>query len=32
VLRTVEQDRVSDLSRPVSLAMTILAIVLEFFG
>jgi Pectinacetylesterase len=32
VLRTVEQDQVSDLSRPVSLAMTILAIVLEFFG
>jgi Pectinacetylesterase len=32
VLRTVEQDQVSDLSRPVSLAMTILAIVLEFFS
>ncbi len=32
VLRTVEQDQVSDLSRPVSLAMTILAIVLEFFA
>ncbi len=32
VLRNVEQDQVSDLSRPVSVAMTILAIVLDFFG
>lgn len=31
-LRTVEADQVSDLSRPMSLAMTILAIVLDFFG
>ena len=31
-MRNVEQDQVTDLSQPLSLAMEILAIVLEFFG
>ncbi len=32
VMRAVEQDQVTDLTRPLSLAMTILAIVLDLFG
>lgn len=31
-MRNVEQDQVTDLSQPLSLAMEILAIVLDFFG
>jgi hypothetical protein len=31
-MRNVEQDQVSDLTQPLSLAMEILAIVLDIFG